>query len=176
MPKRRPMLPGTNRPAGKLGAGYLVPAQFFLVLLAFYRGFRAPSLWSLNYYQVSWADGFLRRGLLGMFLYPLGCSRFDPHPVWIVQYSVLLAGVILMFWLGRRGAAALALCVFFVSDAGTLFFNEVGYPDQIMMVLTMACGLLLAKGHLKSLALLMVVAALIHEMAVFTVLPVVAVL
>jgi hypothetical protein len=152
-------------------------AQLVLVLLAFYRGFRAPSMWSINYYQISWADGFLRRGLLGMFLLPLGCERFDPHVVWALQYSVLAAALVLLFRLGRNSvAAALALCVFMVSDAGTLFFNEVGYPDQILMLLTVGCCALLARERAWAAALLLAVAALIHEMALFTVLPVVMVL
>jgi hypothetical protein len=152
-------------------------AQAALVLLAFYRGFRAPSMWSINYYQISWADGFLRRGLLGTLLLPLGCARFDPHVVWVIQYSVLAAALVLLFRLGRNGvAAALALCVFMVSDAGTFFFNEVGYPDQILMLVTVGCGALLARDRAWAAALLMAVAALIHEMALFTVLPVVLVL
>jgi len=134
-------------------------------------------MWSINYYQISWADGFLRRGLLGMFLLPLGCARFDPHVVWVIQYSVLAAALALLFRLGRNGApAALALCAFMASEAGTLFFNEVGYPDQILMLLTAGCGALLARERAWAAALLMAVAALIHEMALFTVLPVVLVL
>ncbi|HTB22399.1 MAG TPA: hypothetical protein VK914_06810 [bacterium] len=148
--------------------------QGVCLALAFYRGFRAPSLWSLNYYQLSWADGFLRRGLLGTLLLPLGCARFDPHVIWMIQCAVLAAASAVLFSLGRRGTAvALALCVFWASRLGTQFFNEVGYPDQVLILLAVACGALLSRGRVWATALVLAAAALIHEMAAFTVLPLV---
>jgi hypothetical protein len=146
-------------------------AQLALMLLAFYRGFRAPNLWSLNYYQVSWADGFFRRGLLGSLLLPFGCARFDPHFIWIIQFSVLAAALLLMLRLGRRGMAGLFLCLFFATDAGAFLFHEVGYPEQLLLLLSLACGGLLTRGRPWAAALLLAVCALVHEMAVFTVFP-----
>lgn len=150
-------------------------AQLGLMLLAFYRGIHVPNPWTLNYYQVSWADGFFRRGLLGTLLFPLGCARFDPRLIHGLQGLVLVSTLVTLLWLGRRGAAALLLCLFFVSDAGTFLFNEVGYLDPLMLLLGLACGALLMRGRSGTVALLLALAILAHEMAVFTVLPAVLV-
>jgi len=150
-------------------------AQLGLMLLAFYRGIHVPNPWTLNYYQVSWADGFFRRGLLGTLLLPLGCARFDPGLIHGLQAVVLLSTMSALLWLGRRGMAALFLCLFLVSDAGTFLFNEVGYLDPLMLLLGLACGALLIRGRSGSVALLLALAILVHEMAVFTVLPAVLV-
>ncbi|MGH7443088.1 MAG: hypothetical protein ACREKE_10495 [bacterium] len=165
------------RSSAKFGAPWCVLLffQFLCILTAFYRGFRAPSLWSLNYYQVSWADGFLRRGLLGTLLLPLGCRRFDPHVIWVLQFAVLAAALILLLRLARRGAASLALCVFFLSSAGTLFFNEIGYPDQLLLLFAVACMGLLVRRQVRACAWLMAAALLVHEEAAVMVLPLVAV-
>jgi hypothetical protein len=72
--------------------------------------------------------------------------------------------------------AALFLCLFLASDAGTFLFNEVGYPDPWMLLLSVACAGLFARGRFKAAALLLALSVLVHEMAVFTVLPVVLVL
>jgi hypothetical protein len=142
-----------------------------LLLLAFYRGIRVPNAWTLNYYQASWADGFFRRGLLGTLLLPLGCARFDPALVHAIQWTVLAVVVALLVWLGRRGAAAFFVCLFLVSDAGTFLFNEVGYLDPLMLVLGLACGAFIVRGRTGTAALLLALTVLVHEMAVFTVLP-----
>jgi hypothetical protein len=141
------------------------------MLLAFYRGIHVPNPWTLNYYQVSWADGFFRRGLLGTLLLPLGCARFDPQVVHCIQYAVLAAALFALLWLGRRGMAAFFLCLFLVSDAGTFLFNEVGYLDPLMLLLGLACGVLISRGRSGAAALLLALSVLVHEMAVFTVLP-----
>jgi len=150
-------------------------AQLGLMLLAFYRGIHVPNAWTLNYYQVSWADGFFRRGLLGTLLLPLGCARFDPGLIHGLQGLVLASTLLALLWLGRRGMAALFLCLFLVSDAGTFLFNEVGYLDPLMLLLGLACGALLMRGRSVAAALLLALSVLVHEMAVFTVLPAVLV-
>lgn len=60
------------------------------MLVGFYTGFRAPNLWSTHYWQASWADGFYRRGLLGMFLLPFDCARLDYFFVQRVQLAVMV--------------------------------------------------------------------------------------
>jgi hypothetical protein len=145
--------------------------QAVLLLSAFYRGFRIPNFWSLAYYQVDWADGFIRRGLLGTLLLPLGCSRFDPHVIWAFQYAALAVTVACLLWLGRRGAAGLLLCLILLGDAGAFLFHEVGYPEQILLPLTLLCGVLLERRRNVAAAGILVACVLIHEMALFTVLP-----
>jgi len=146
-------------------------AQAAFLALACYRGFRAPNLWSVNYWQVSWLDGFFRRGLLGTLLYPLGCTRFDPRFVWILQFAVLALALGGLLWLGRRGVAALLLVLFLASDAGTFLFHEVGYPEQLLLLLTLACWALLQRGWTFASGLILALALLVHEMALFTVAP-----
>jgi hypothetical protein len=120
---------------------------------------------------VSWADGFLRRGLLGTLLLPLGCARFDPRLIWTIQCLVLAVLLCLFVRFGRRGLAGLALCVFLASDAGAFLFNEVGYPEQIVLLTSFASWLLLRRGWHVPAALLLGTAALVHELALFTALP-----
>ncbi|HTB23525.1 MAG TPA: hypothetical protein VK914_12565 [bacterium] len=170
--------PQSGSPALSRGKpwGLLGGAQAALLLLAFYRGFRAPNLWSLNYYQVSWADGFLRRGLLGSLLRPLACARFDPQFIWTIQFAVLACAIASLLWLGRRGTAGLCLCLYLATDAGTFLFHEVGYPEQLILPLTLLACRLLVRRRALAAGLILALAALVHEMAVFTALPVLLVL
>src|SRR5215831_12505915 len=77
---------------------------FLSLLIALYVGFRAPSLWSVNYYIPSVFDGFWRRSLLGTLLYPLGALRFDYHFVAALQGLVLLVLMVLALFVHEMAA------------------------------------------------------------------------
>lgn len=140
---------------------------------AFYTGFRAPSLWSINYYQVSYLDGFYRRGLLGVFLTPFGCARFDYFFVEKIQLLVLFLVIALFVYIAIKSRSFFALIVLFCSAAGGYLFHEVGYVDQLLWIFAaMAIGLL-ERNYLFLAALLLCLSVLIHEMSVFTIVPIV---
>ncbi len=141
-----------------------------LAVRACYRGIRAPSLWCLNYYQLSWADGFLRRGLLGTLLWPLGCARFEPRLIWGLQFTAMAAFLAVLPW-RRRGALAVGLCIY-LWIAGPFLFHEVGYPEQWILPAGLAAAALASRGRVWGAGLLLAVAALGHELAVLTALPV----
>src|SRR5262245_7372899 len=108
--------------------------------IALYVGFRAPGLWSVNYYIPSAFDGFWRRSLLGSLLYPLGTLRFDYRFVASVQALVLLSLVALLVvhaWRSDLRIKLLAI-LFLVGPAGGYLFHEVGYVEQLLYLMLVA--------------------------------------
>jgi hypothetical protein len=143
------------------------------VCYACYTGFRAPSLWSINYYQISYLDGFHRRALLGTFLAPFGCTRFDYFFIQKIQFLVLLLVLGLFIRSGIRNKEPLVLSIFFLSSAGGYLFHEVGYIDQPLWLFAALAILALDRSHLYLSALFLSLSVMAHEMAIFTVLPMV---
>lgn len=145
---------------------------FATIIYAFYTGFRAPSLWSVNYYQVSYLDGFYRRALLGTFLYPLGCIRFDYFFIAKVQILILLLALSLFIYFGVKNRAFLVQSVFFLSAAGGYLFHEVGYVDQLLWIVAALAIWALDRNRLYLAASLLCLSVMAHEMAIFTAVPI----
>jgi hypothetical protein len=140
------------------------------LLLAAYRGLRAPNLWSACYYQVSWLDGYARRGLLGVLLAPFGCWRFDPWNIRALQLGVLLLALAALAWLATGGRRA-GILLFFAGSGGAFFFHSVGYPEQAILLLGVAAADQLRRGRDLSAGLLCASAVLVHELSLFSLLP-----
>jgi hypothetical protein len=140
------------------------------LVIALYVGFRAPNLWSVNYYIPSVFDGFWRRSLLGTLLYPFGALRFDYHFVAAVQALVLLALVALLMAHALRSGLRVKLLVmlFLIGPAGGYLFHEVGYVEQLLYLMLLAA---LAFSDKRQSLVPMAVALFVHEMAAFTVIP-----
>jgi hypothetical protein len=151
----------------------LLAALFISVCYAFYRGFHAAGLWTVNYYQAGYFDGFSRRALLGTLFTPFGCLRFDYFFIEPMQFLVLCAGLGLLLYHGIKNREYAALAVFFVSAAGGYFFDEVGYPEQFLWLL--AAATLYALKHDRNFlaATCLCLAIMVHEMALLSVLPLV---
>jgi hypothetical protein len=140
------------------------------LVIALYVGFRAPSLWSVNYYIPSAFDGFWRRSLLGTLLYPLGALRFDYRFLASLQALVLLALLALMIvhaWRSDLRVKLLTL-LFLIGPTGGYLFHEVGYIEQVLYLMLVAA---LALEDKRFGLLLMALALFVHEMAAFTVIP-----
>jgi hypothetical protein len=146
-----------------------------LWILALYRGVRAPSQWSAHYYQLSWADGFYRRGLIGFLLTPFGCARFDPWFLRKLQVAAMVVALLVLWRLGRS-AVALGLALFLAGDGGGFFCHLIGYPEQFLLVGALAAAWIDERGHPLAAGLLAAALILAHEMALLCVVPALAVL
>ena len=143
------------------------------VFWAFARGFYLPSAWTLNYYLINPFDGFYRRALLGAFLYPFGDLRLH---YWFVASIQMIVSAILLFVVLRKiyhikkgwEFIYLYLCAFFLSNYGAFFFGITGHPEFVIYLVTL-CAFQVKNGTLR--ALMMACSVWIHEMAVFTALP-----
>ncbi len=151
---------------------FLVAALFISILYAFYTGFRTPGLWSINYYQVGYLDGFYRRALLGTFLTPFGCLRFDYFFIQKLQFAILFSALLLFVYFGIKKRESLTLSIFFLSAAGGYFFHEVGYIEQFLWIVAAMAIVAIDKNHYYLAALLLCLSVMAHEMAVFMVLPI----
>jgi hypothetical protein len=151
----------------------LLAALIASLCFAFYRGFHAAGLWTVNYYQAGIFDGFYRRALLGTLLTPFGCLRFDYFFVEAVQFLVLFAVLGLFVYVAIRSREQLALTVFFLSVAGGYFFHEVGYPEQFLWLVAAATIYALKHNRDYLAGALLFLAMLVHEMALLMVLPIV---
>ena len=139
--------------------------------LAFTNGFRMPNLWSINYFLPSLFEGFYRRSLLGTLLFPLGELRFNYYTIASIQITIFIGLNIALVYqsLKAQGPARWLWPLFLLSPAGGYFFHEIGYVDQVLyLVLLLAMRL---QSRVKA-GLLMIASLFIHEMALFTTLPV----
>lgn len=127
----------SNEPRGILLIAFRL-ALICAIAYAFYTGFRAPGLWTSNYWQVSFADGFFRRALIGTLLLPLGCERFDYFTIEAIQFVVLSIALALFVYLGVKCREYITLCGFFISAAGGYFFHEAGYAEQFLWMFAAA--------------------------------------
>lgn len=140
-------------------------------VLAFTNGFRMPNLWSINYFLPSLFEGFYRRSLLGTLLFPLGELRFNYYTIASIQITIFIGLNIALVYqsLKAQGPARWLWPLFLLSPAGGYFFHEIGYVDQVLyLVLLLAMSL---QSRVKA-GLLMIASLFIHEMALFTTLPV----
>jgi len=139
--------------------------------LAFTNGFRMPNLWSVNYFLPSMFEGFYRRSLLGTLLFPLGEWRFNYYTIASIQFAIFIGLNIVLIYqsLKAQGPARWLLPLFLLSPAGGYFFHEIGYVDQVLYLV------LLLAMHMRSYtraSLLMIASLFMHEMALFTTLPI----
>ena len=144
------------------------------LLHAFGSGFYMPSIWTGNYYGISFSDGFFRRALAGTLLTPFGSLRSNYFFIAAVQ---LIVGAALLALLLRRALTVppsqklwlwYVLCAAALSRYGAFFFATQGHPEYLMYLAT-----LLSLG-LKNAALraaLIAATMWVHEMALFTCLP-----
>jgi len=151
---------------------WLAIALFLSILYAFYSGFRAPNLWSVNYYQASFADGFYRRALTGTLLLPLGCERFDYFFIQKIQFLVLLSALGLLLYLGIKSREFITLGIFFASSAGGYFFHEAGYIEQLLWLMAALIILAIKNNRIYLAAAGLCLSIMVHEMALFMVLPI----
>jgi hypothetical protein len=149
-----------------MGAGQLAVSVFS----AFYVGFRLPNLWSQNYFIPGLFDGIWRRGLLGTLLTPFDPLRFRYAFVAALQALIFVALVtILVRQAYARGVATSCIAIaFLLAPTGGYLFHEIGYVDQVQyLILVLALGLRTPGYGL----LLMVLSLFIHELALFTTVP-----
>ena len=140
-------------------------------LLACVNGFRMPNLWSLNYFLPSAMEGFYRRSLIGSFIYFIGDARFEYYTIVKIQFIIFIVINFIIIRACFRGGSSFRWIwvLFLIGPAGGYFFHEIGYIDQLLfLILFIACG-----TSSKFLASSLVVCSIwIHEMAVFTIVPI----
>jgi hypothetical protein len=139
--------------------------------LAFTNGFRMPNLWSINYFLPSMFEGFYRRSLLGTLLFPLGEWRFNYYTIASIQIAIFIGLNIALVYqaLKAQGPSRWVWPLFLLSPAGGYFFHEIGYVDQILYLILL---LSMSMQSNARASLFMVMSLFIHEMALFTTLPV----
>ena len=151
--------------------GVLLLVILLAYALAFTNGFRMPNLWSINYFLPSMFEGFYRRSLLGTLLFPLGDWRFNYYTIASIQISIFvgLNTALVYQTLKAQSPSRWLWPLFLLSPAGGYFFHEIGYVDQVLyLILLLAMSM--QSGARASV--LMISSLFIHEMALFTTLPV----
>jgi hypothetical protein len=146
------------------------PALTLSYIAAWINGFRMPNLWSINYFIPSIFEGFYRRSLLGTATFFLGNFRFQYHAIAAIQFAVFIAlNIVIIRACIKRGDQFKWFWVWFLlSPAGGYLFHEVGYVDQLLYLLLFAS----VTSSSKFLAAIVMLASLwIHEMALFTTIP-----
>jgi len=137
-----------------------------------------PALWGLPFWQVTYGEGFIRRGLVGTIFQGLagGLSAAAQGRAVVTIAHVLLAALVVGFaaWIGILAARAtstthalvlglLALPIVGSSLFPTLAFTP-GYLDVVMLGVALGCAALLARGWILPAGALAALAPFIHEM------------
>lgn len=150
-------------------------ADTFLVLLciayfyAFVTGFRMPNLWSVNYFIPSIFDGFYRRSLLGTLLQPFGDLKFNYYFIVSIQTSIfLLLNYLIIKHSIKHDRFKWMFAFFILAPTGGYLFHEIGYVDQLLVLILMA-AIYVKKPVISNL--LLVASLFIHEMALFFTIP-----
>jgi len=139
--------------------------------LAFTNGFRMPNLWSVNYFLPSMFEGFYRRSLLGTLLFPLGDWRFNYYTIASIQITIFISLNIALVYqsIKVQDSSRWLWPLFLLSPAGGYFFHEIGYVDQVLYLLLLIAISIQSSARAS---LLMILSLFVHEMALFTTLPV----
>jgi hypothetical protein len=132
------------------------------------------------FWYADYAHGFIRRGLIGTLL-ALGLPAAQPAGSAVVTSCCLLlcgAGILLMVRRAAAGQAmtggALPLMLCAAAPLPGLMAYHLGYPDGFIALLVTAGGLALRRGATLWAGATLIVAALVHELALILLMPMVA--
>jgi hypothetical protein len=139
-----------------------------------------PALWGLPLWQVTYDDGFIRRGLVGAIFQGLGggLSAAAQARAVVTIAHVLLLVLVLTFavWIGLLAARAtstmhaLALGLLALPIVGSSLFPTMaftpGYLDVVMLIFALGSAALLARGWILAAGVIAAIAPFIHEMFV----------
>lgn len=143
--------------------------------LACYVGFRLPGAYSLTFYNVSWFDGITRRALFGTVLGPLWSGT--DHSYWaqaLVSFVVLLALLVVILRQALRArfdSQRILVCAWLIAPTGAFLFYEVANFEQVVYLLLFASMWLWLRVPRVVAMLPLLVAVLVHELALLTAWP-----
>ena len=147
----------------------------FAIFVAGYVGFRLPSLYSMTLYNIGIADGAWRRGIFATVLSPLWQATGYRYGVMALVAVGILALVLLtaiaVTWRARWDAQRLLVIAWFLSPAGAYLFHEIGYLDQFIYLLFFLAAYLIGRAPFVISVLIMTLSVLVHEITLFTTLP-----
>ena len=152
----------------------VVPFLGALAIAAF-TGLRMPNLWATTLYSISVADGAIRRSVFGTVLLPIFAVFGHSYSVAAVVAFIVLVCVLAVLAYAYLSAELLSqrlvILAWLVLPAGAYLFHEVGYLDQVVYLLLFAAIWLLNRNRWVIASVVMVLAVLTHEMALFTTIP-----
>ena len=152
----------------------VVPFLGALAIAAF-TGLRMPNLWATTLYSISVADGAIRRSVFGTVLLPIFAVFGHSYSVAAVVAFIVLVCVLAVLAYAYLSAELLSqrlvILAWLVLPAGAYLFHEVGYLDQVVYLLLFAAIWLLNRKRWVIASVVMVLAVLTHEMALFTTIP-----
>src|SRR5271157_3202917 len=175
----RPAAPD-QRTARRLAAGIALVLAAIGVGAALRAWQHTPALWGLPFWQVTYGDGFIRRGLVGTIFQGLVgdlSSAAQGRAVVTIAHALLVA-LILAFaaWIGILAARAtstthaLALGLLALPIVGSSLFPTLaftpGYLDVVMLGFALGSAALLARGWVLPAGIVAAIAPFIHEMFV----------
>lgn len=165
--KKMPQYGSDSSKAFDIALNFIIGIAF---ATAFIRGFRMPNLWTMNYFITNYFDGFYRRSLLGTFLYPFGDLRFNYYFIVGIEALIFILLCIVVLFVTYRANRNFKwlMILFLLSPTGGYLFHEIGYVDQLLFLIFLLA--FQSRSNLISNGLLLV-SLFIHEMALFTIIP-----
>ena len=155
--------------------GLWLGGLIFAILVAAYVGFRLPSLYTMTLYNIGITDGAWRRGIFASVLTPLWQATGYRYGVMaLIALGILalvLVAVCAVTWRARWDAQGFLAIAWFISPAGAYLFHEIGYLDQFIYLLFFLAAYMVGRVPFLFATLAMVFAVLVHEVTLFTTLP-----
>ena len=164
-----------NEPNRVAGRAWWIAGLTFAILIAAYVGFRLPSLYSMTLYNIGITDGAWRRGIFGTVLSPLWeATQYRYGVMALVALGILallLWTAIAATWRARWDGQRLLVIAWFISPAGAYLFHEIGYLDQFIYLLFFLSAYMVGRTAFIAPVIIMSFSVLVHELALFTTLP-----
>ncbi len=151
------------------------------------RGFHRTALtWGRPFWEVTYSNGFIRRGLVGTIFQGLfGGLSFGTQTDLVIEITMIVALALLLglaTWLGLlvahapNRANALRLTLISLPIVASALFSMLvfttGYLDGILLLFAAACAVLFARGHLWPAVVLGCIAPVIHELFIYMWVPI----
>ena len=144
--------------------------------IALLKGLRAPGVWAMSQLQITYFQGFVKRGLTGQLLYLLHIRSKHAVQAFCAAELLCLAGLLAVFtWkcgLLSKDGQPILVAAFAGSYAVTFLAHLIGYQDISLYALVVAV-LLIRHPRTRFLVAIpaCIVALLIHENFLVTALP-----
>jgi len=151
------------------------------------RGFRPiVTKWGRPFWEVTYRDGFIRRGLVGsVFQVLYGSHTFQQQSIVILELSLLFVLALLVgfaTWLAilvyraPTRSHAIRIALLSLPVIGSALFPalvyDTGYVDGLILLVALVCTALLVRRHLWSAVIVATLAPFIHEMFLFLWVPI----
>jgi hypothetical protein len=145
------------------------------ILVAAYTGVRLPDRWSVTLQAVSIFDGIHKRFLVGTVLRPFTLAFGYDYRLFAVFSFAVLAALLYLIWRAavrsELWSKQLIVIGWLLVPAGGFLFDEIGFLEQVVYLMLALAVWFVARGRLRTAAVVLALMPCVHELAILSALP-----